>query len=67
VAKNREQALELIDLVAEAMEEHEEQNARYMAGRDTILAFYEENPKATFAVAQAGKYLLVSIGHKAKT
>lgn len=58
ISKHAEQARELIDLVADAIEAEEEKVSRYVLGRETILSYYEEHPKAVFAVAQASKYLL---------
>ncbi len=59
------QARELIDLVAEAMDDFDDRKAKYVAGREVILAYYEENPRAVFAVSQASKYLLLRSRDKA--
>ena len=56
-----EEARELIDLVAEAVEECENRKAGYMAGREVIVSYYEENPRSVYAVGQASKYLLLRV------
>lgn len=55
------EASELIDLVAEAVEEHELRKEGYMAGREIIVAYYAMHPRSVYAVGQASKYLLLRV------
>jgi hypothetical protein len=57
VSVHQEQARDLIDLVADAMDAHESRKAQYDAGRRIVLAYHQMNPHQHFAFHQASLYV----------
>lgn len=53
----REQASDLIDLVADAMDAYEDRKDQYVAGRNIVFAYHQMNPQRLFAFRQASVYI----------
>lgn len=59
--QSEDEARELIDLIADAMDAHEKPTEQYTAGRQLLMSYHLMNPASVFAVGQASKYLLTRI------
>lgn len=60
-----EGARALMDEVADAIEMFDGRAEQREAGREVIVAYYEQHPTAYFAVGQASKYLMLRMRQKA--
>ena len=55
---HQEQARDLIDLVADAMDSHDDRKDQYAAGRQIVLSYSLINPHRPYAMQQASLYVV---------
>jgi hypothetical protein len=59
-----DEARDLIDIVADAIDDFDDRKAKYAAGREIIMAYHAMHPNSIYAVGQASKYLLLRVRRK---